>query len=82
MWPPAFFYILMASFFFRVFLALFLGPGFDESYYFTYSLRPDLSYFDHPPMVGYLAGLFPRLLGRASPFLIRLPAIVLFTFSG
>ena len=59
-----------------------LGPGFDEAYYFAYSVNPSLSYFDHPPMVGFLAGFFPYLLDHVSPFTIRLAAVLLFTLSG
>jgi 4-amino-4-deoxy-L-arabinose transferase-like glycosyltransferase len=34
----------------------------DEAYYWTWSLRPDWGYFDHPPMVAWLAGLSSHLL--------------------
>lgn len=74
--------ILGASLLLRLALAAGLGPGFDEAYYFAYSLHPSLSYFDHPPVVGFLAGFFPYLTGVASPFTIRLGAVLLFTGTG
>ncbi|MFZ5518181.1 MAG: ArnT family glycosyltransferase [Candidatus Zhuqueibacterota bacterium] len=65
----------------RIALAAALYPGFDEAYYFSYSLRPSLSYFDHPPVVAWLAGLFPFLLGQITPLTIRLGAILAFSLS-
>lgn len=34
-----------------------------ESYYWSYAQNPDLSYFDHPPMVAWLIWLGTHLLG-------------------
>jgi 4-amino-4-deoxy-L-arabinose transferase-like glycosyltransferase len=34
-----------------------------EAYYWYYSLKPDLSYFDHPPMVAYSIWLGTHLFG-------------------
>jgi len=39
---------------FRVFYTSGLDLHPDEAYYYLWSLRLDLSYFDHPPMVAYL----------------------------
>ena len=66
----------------RLLLAAGLGAGFDEAYYFAYSTHPSLSYFDHPPVVGFLAGFFPYLTGFVSAFTIRLAAVLLYTVSG
>lgn len=74
--------ILVVSLTIRLFVSAHLDPGFDEAYYYSYSLRPSLSYFDHPPFVGFLAGLFPYMTGIVSPLTIRLGAVILFTFSG
>ena len=71
--------ILFISLLMRLFLAASLGASFDEAYYYSYSLRPSLSYFDHPPMVALMAGLFPAISGVVSPLTIRLTAILLFT---
>ena len=54
-----------------------IGLGDDEAHYFAYSLHPDLSYFDHPPLVGYLIKLFVSLFGH-SEFAVRLPTVLLF----
>lgn len=42
-----------------------------ESYYWSYAQHPDLSYFDHPPMVAWLIWLSTHLLGDG-PLGIRL----------
>jgi hypothetical protein len=70
--------IILASLAFRIVLAAMIGAGFDEAYYYAYAQHPSLSYFDHPPVVAFLAGLFPALSGVASAFSIRLGAILLF----
>ncbi|MBD3242201.1 MAG: phospholipid carrier-dependent glycosyltransferase [Chitinivibrionales bacterium] len=80
--PRAVVAITGVSLLLRLALAAGLGPGFDEAYYFAYSLHPSASYFDHPPVVGFLAGFFPYLTGVASPFTIRLGAVLLFTGTG
>jgi dolichol-phosphate mannosyltransferase len=36
----------------------------EEAYYWMYSQHPDLSYFDHPPMVAWLIGLGTDLFGH------------------
>jgi len=41
-----------------------------------------LSYFDHPPVVGFLAGYFPYLTGVASALTIRLAAVLLYSITG
>lgn len=74
--------ILLTSLIFRILIATGIGAGYDEAYYFGYSLRPALSYFDHPPFVGFLAGFVPYLTGIISPFTIRLGAVCLFTAAG
>ncbi len=66
----------------RLWIAAVIDAGFDEALYFAYSLRPAWSYFDHPPMVAWLAGLVPRLTGVVTPFAVRLPSVLLFTATG
>ena len=46
-----------------------------EAYYWVWSLHPDLSYFDHPPMVAYSIRLFTIFWGDTI-YGIRLPAIL------
>jgi hypothetical protein len=59
----------------RLFLAGLLEFGNDEVYYFTYARYPDLSYFDHPPMVGYVIRLFTFNLHFTTEFFVRLAAV-------
>ena len=44
----------------------------DEAYYWWWSLRPALGYFDHPPMVAWLAALAPSSAGELG---LRLPFV-------
>ena len=58
----------------RLLLADKFGLGVDESHYLLYSRHLAWGYFDHPPMVAFLAAL-TTLLGD-SVFLVRLGPIV------
>ncbi|PLX00009.1 MAG: hypothetical protein C0593_01905, partial [Marinilabiliales bacterium] len=55
--------------------------GNDEVYYVLYAMFPDLSHFDHPPMVGFLIQLFSLDLLLRSELFIRLGAIAISAFS-
>lgn len=61
----------------RLFLATQLELANDEVYYWTYALFPDLSHFDHPPMVGILAQLSTINLWLTDDFFLRFGSIVL-----
>ena len=37
--------------------------GVDEAHYVLYGLHPDLSYFDHPPLVGWVQYIIGKLFG-------------------
>ncbi len=52
------------------------GLGVDEAHYVLYGLFPALSYFDHPPLVGWTELLFTRLFG-VDAFAARLPAVII-----
>ena len=52
------------------------GLGVDEAHYVLYGLHPALSYFDHPPLVGWTEWLFTTLFG-VSEFAARLPAVLI-----
>jgi 4-amino-4-deoxy-L-arabinose transferase-like glycosyltransferase len=56
------------------------GLGTDEAHYVLYARFLDLSYFDHPPLVGWTHALFYYTLGT-NEFLARLPAILLFAIT-
>lgn len=70
---------------FSVLLRLFIGGnlefGNDEVYYWLYAKYPDISHFDHPPMVGFFIQLFTGNLYLDSELVIRLAAIVPSTIS-
>ncbi len=53
--------------------------GVDEAHYALYGLHPALSYFDHPPLVGWLQAV--ALFIGESPLVLRLWAIALSTLS-
>ena len=50
----------------------------DEAHYWTWSKRPDWSYYSKGPMVAYLITLSTRL-GGDTEFFVRLPAVILAT---
>ena len=72
-WLPI---LLVASGFglFRFFYAGLLNLSPQEAYYWVWSLHPELSYFDHPPMVAYSIKAFTFFLGN-TVYAVRLPAI-------
>ena len=51
------------------------GLGVDEAHYVLYGLHPALSYFDHPPLVGWTAWCFTALFG-VSELAARIPAVL------
>jgi Dolichyl-phosphate-mannose-protein mannosyltransferase len=74
--------ILLVGFFVRLVISLFLNPGFDEAYYYLYTLHPDWSYFDHPPLVALTTGFGIWLTGgQVSQFTIRIGTLLLYTGS-
>ena len=75
------FLLILISFFLRLFLANTFEFGNDEVYYWTYALFPDLSHFDHPPMVGFFIQLFSLNLKFSSEVFIRLAAVVVGTIN-
>ena len=58
-------------------IAPLVGLGVDEAHYALYGLHPALSYYDHPPMVGWLQLLIAPF--GYSDFTVRLIPILLFT---
>ncbi|MCK5080190.1 MAG: glycosyltransferase family 39 protein, partial [Bacteroidales bacterium] len=73
--------LVLLSLIVRGFLAVFLEFGNDEVYYWTFALYPDLSHFDHPPMIGFLIQLTTLNLAFDSEFFIRLGAVLLGTLN-
>jgi 4-amino-4-deoxy-L-arabinose transferase-like glycosyltransferase len=60
----------------RLLLAPLVGLGVDEAHYVLYGLNLDLSYFDHPPLVGWVEFISTSVFGT-SEFGARLPAILI-----
>jgi 4-amino-4-deoxy-L-arabinose transferase-like glycosyltransferase len=73
--------LLAGGLFFRIIVALWLYPGYDEAYYYIYSHRLDWSYFDHPPMVALSTGLGTWITGQVNQFTIRWGPLLLYTGS-
>ncbi len=71
--------LLAVSLIARTFLAFWLELGNDEVYYYTYALFPDLSHFDHPPMIGWMIQLFSLNLRFDNELALRLSSVVLMT---
>jgi 4-amino-4-deoxy-L-arabinose transferase-like glycosyltransferase len=63
----------------RLLVAPSFGLGVDEAHYVLYGHFLDLSYVDHPPLVGWTQALFAHLFGE-SVFWARVPAILLMAF--
>jgi 4-amino-4-deoxy-L-arabinose transferase-like glycosyltransferase len=60
----------------RLFTAPFFELGCDEAHYVLYAKHLALSYFDHPPLVGWLHVPL-RLISDTNEFTARVPAIVI-----
>jgi 4-amino-4-deoxy-L-arabinose transferase-like glycosyltransferase len=71
--------LLVWGFAFRTLAATFLYPGFDEAYYYIYTLHPDWSYFDHPPLVALVTSFGIWLTGDVTQFSIRFGTVILYT---
>ncbi|MEY4503785.1 MAG: hypothetical protein RL154_77, partial [Pseudomonadota bacterium] len=61
---------------FRLVVALSFDLGVDEAHYALYSRFIDLSYFDHPPLVGWTHYIFTTTFGNNN-FALRISAIIL-----
>ncbi len=73
--------LLLVSAIIRGLIAASIELGNDEVYYWTYACYPDLSHFDHPPMVGLVMQFFTLNLLLDSEFFLRLASVVLGTLS-
>jgi len=60
----------------RLLVAPNFALGVDESHYVLYALQLDWSYFDHPPMIGWLQYIFTSIFG-VTALGARISAIVL-----
>jgi hypothetical protein len=71
--------ILLWGFLFRAICATYLNIGFDEAYYYLYTQNLNLSYFDHPPLVAFTAGIGVWITGAVTPFTLRIGGVLLYT---
>jgi 4-amino-4-deoxy-L-arabinose transferase-like glycosyltransferase len=71
------FWLIIISALIRAALAAFLDLTNDEVNYWLYGVYPALSYFDHPPMVGYLIKLTTLNMMFDSELFLRLSSVVL-----
>ena len=69
-------YLIVFTSILKIIISAFVELGNDEVYYYTYALRPDWSYFDHPPMVGLLIRLTTLNLNWINDVSMRLGAIM------
>src|SRR4051794_36260110 len=72
--------ITIAATLVRLFIGIILSPYPDETYYWDWSRRVAMGYFDHPPMIAWLIAAGGRLAavfgGQSSGLSIRLfPAL-------
>jgi hypothetical protein len=75
------FLIILISTILRLIVAANVEFGNDEVYYWLYALYPDLSHFDHPPMVGFFIQFFTFNLYFDSEIWIRLASIIPASFN-
>jgi Dolichyl-phosphate-mannose-protein mannosyltransferase len=73
--------ILLIGFLVRLIISICLNPRFDEAYYYLYTLHPDWSYFDYPPLVSLTTGIGVWLTGQVSQFTLRIGTLLLYTGS-
>ena len=73
--PAAIAAILAVVLAFRFWLAAVFPFTGDEAYFTIWGLKPDLGYYDHPPMVGWWLAVLTRL--SSAEWVWRLPAILL-----
>ncbi|MDR1474323.1 MAG: glycosyltransferase family 39 protein [Endomicrobium sp.] len=57
-----------------------IGLTIDEAHYWVYSKFLDLSYFDHPPLIGYIIKASTLLFGN-NEFAVRFPTVLIFFFA-
>ncbi len=76
----AFNLVLFITLAIKLVLAYIIPLSGDEAYFLVWARHPDLGYYDHPPMVGWLLSML-LYLGSAE-VILRLPAILLTTLIG
>ena len=76
------FLLLAVNFLVRLLITLLTNLGIDEVYYVQYALNPSISYFDHPPLVGWIIRLFTFNLNFVyNDFFVRLGPLIIGTLN-
>ncbi|MDR1103758.1 MAG: glycosyltransferase family 39 protein, partial [Endomicrobium sp.] len=57
-----------------------IGLTIDEAHYWVYSKFLDFSYFDHPPLIGYIIKASTLVFGN-NEFAVRFPTVLIFFFA-
>ena len=57
-----------------------IGLTIDEAHYWIYSKFLDFSYFDHPPLIGYIIKASTLIFGNTE-FAVRFPTLLIFFFA-
>ncbi|MDR3307150.1 MAG: glycosyltransferase family 39 protein [Endomicrobium sp.] len=57
-----------------------IGLTVDEAHYWVYSKFLDFSYFDHPPLIGYIIKASTLVFGN-NEFAVRFPTVLIFFFA-
>lgn len=73
--------VLTFTFFLKILLCFTIPLFGDESYYWFWGQHPQLSYFDHPGMVGWLTWLGSVFNFLPNQLIVRGPFVILSTFS-
>ncbi len=66
---------LAATLVFRAWLSVRVPLTGDEAYFLVWGQQPDIGYYDHPPMVGWLLALLAPI--STAEWVLRLPALLL-----
>ncbi|WP_235814663.1 glycosyltransferase family 39 protein [Propionispora sp. 2/2-37] len=64
----------MATFLIKSLLAYIIPFTGDEALFYTWGTFPDIGYYDHPPMIGWLLALIMKF--SACEYALRLPALI------
>ncbi|MCW8826954.1 MAG: glycosyltransferase family 39 protein [Gammaproteobacteria bacterium] len=76
--------LLVATMMVKLVLVMLIPVTGDEAYFYSWGLNPALTFYDHPPLTGWLLTLVDGLLGwMGAPILVlRLPAVLITTLAG
>jgi len=70
--------VFLVTLCFRAFFALNIGLIDDEAYHWSWTIDPQLSYFDHPAMIAWLEAITTKLFGDTI-LGIRLPSFICYS---